>query len=335
MNKGIVIAGNILTDIVKTIDAYPKIGMLSNISSLTRGVGGCVPNTAINLAKIDSTIPLSAIGKIGDDDNGKYVVSELKKYGINTDGVVTSKTAPTSFSDVMSIRGGERTFFHARGANAEFSPEDIDLSAIDCDIFHIGYILLLDIFDKPDEEYGTVMARFLKSVQDKGIKTSIDAVSDSTTNYGEKIKPTFRYCDYVIINEVECTKAWDIEGTDQNGDPIVPNIRKAMELTLEAGVREKVIVHCKKMSFSLDKSGEFTVCHSLRIPKDKILGSVGAGDSFCAGSLYSLYHGLSDKELLEFSSAAAGCNLFAENSTDGMLPKEEILKILAQYSPMS
>jgi sugar/nucleoside kinase (ribokinase family) len=127
---------------------------------------------------------------------------------------------------------------------------------------------------------------------------------------------------------------WGIEGTDKNGDPIIPNIKRAMELTLNEGVREKVIVHCKKMAFSLDKSGEFTECYALSIPRSMILGSVGAGDSFCAGSLYSLYRGLSDKDLLEFASAAAGCNLFAENSTDGMLPKEEILKILEKYPPM-
>jgi sugar/nucleoside kinase (ribokinase family) len=45
-----------------------------------------------------------------------------------------SKENPTSYSDVMSLRSGERTFFHARGANAEFSPVDIDIDALDCKI---------------------------------------------------------------------------------------------------------------------------------------------------------------------------------------------------------
>ena len=59
--KGIVIAGNILTDVCKNIDTYPKIGMLANISSVKRAVGGCVPNTGIDLATIDKSIPISAI----------------------------------------------------------------------------------------------------------------------------------------------------------------------------------------------------------------------------------------------------------------------------------
>lgn len=65
---------------------------------------------------------------------------------------------------VMSLPNGDRTFFHKKGANAELSPDDINIDSIDCDIFHIGYIFLLDKFDEIDSEYGTVMARLLKSV---------------------------------------------------------------------------------------------------------------------------------------------------------------------------
>ena len=65
--RGIILAGNILADIVKRIDCYPKMGMLSNILSVSRAVGGCVPNVGIDLAKIDRSIPITAMGRIGDD----------------------------------------------------------------------------------------------------------------------------------------------------------------------------------------------------------------------------------------------------------------------------
>ena len=42
--KGITIAGNILTDIVKQIDCYPKIGMLANVTEISQAVGGCAPH---------------------------------------------------------------------------------------------------------------------------------------------------------------------------------------------------------------------------------------------------------------------------------------------------
>ncbi len=329
--KGIGIAGNILVDTVKSIDYYPEIGMLASILSQSRGVGGCVPNTAINLAKLDSSVPIYAAGLVGNDDNGKYVISRLEDFGIDTRAVNITDNAPTSYSDVMSVSGGERTFFHARGANALFSGSDIDVASLDCEILHIGYAMLLDGFDKFDDEYGTVMARVLCNAQKAGIKTSIDAVSSKNDNYGKIMKASYKYCDYAILNELECCAAWGLDATFENGDPHISNIKAAMQKSISCGIREKMIVHSKKASFCLDKNGTFTVVPSLKIPKSEIKGSVGAGDSFCAAALYGIYLGFGDEKLLSFASAAAACNLRAENATDGMLPAEEIEKICKEY----
>ena len=105
-----------------------------------------------------------------------------------------------------------------------------------------------------------------------------------------------------------------------------------MQKMAEAGVREKVIVHAKEMSFILDcESGEFCEVNSLKIPPEEIMGSVGAGDAFCAGCLYGLYNGMPDRQILEFASAAAACNLFAANSVDGMRARGEILQLPEKY----
>ena len=118
---GISIAGNILTDNVKMVGAYPEKGMLATITAETLAVGGCVPNTAIDIKKVDPNLEVSVFGRIGNDYKGEYVLAEMKKVGLNCDGVKVSSTAPTSYSDVITVSGtGERTFFHNRGANAEF-----------------------------------------------------------------------------------------------------------------------------------------------------------------------------------------------------------------------
>ena len=330
--KGIIVAGNMLVDVVKNISTYPKVGMLAHVEDISYAVGGCAPNTAIDLAKLDPRLSVGVCGTVGLDENGRFILSELQMNGINVDRVVSVPGVPTSFSDVMSMPTGERTFFHKKGTNAEFSPEHINIKNLNCDILHIGYILLLDKFDAEDEEYGTVMARFLHDVQKRGIKTSIDVVSDSSADYGKKIIPALRYCDYVIINEIECCSIWGLDPHRSDGTLDRAAIRLAMEKTAAEGVRSKVVVHCKEACFLLDvRSGDFIEVASLKIPTEEIRGSVGAGDAFCAGCLYGLYHHYPDRKLLEFASAAAACNLFAANSVDGMRSKEEINAMMEQY----
>ena len=329
---GIAIAGNILADIVKTVDIYPEIGMLAHITGVSRAVGGCVPNTAINLAKIDHDIPIGAIGRVGDDEYGRYVLSEMNQHRIDTRQVSVSLAHPTSFSDVMSLPSGERTFFHSKGANLEFSPSDVDIAALNCTILHIGYIFLLDEFDREDREYGTVMARFLHDVQQHGIKTSIDMVSDSEGDYRAKVVPALPYCDYVIINELESGMISGISAYNEDGTLNVENVERTMRFIAEQGVREKVVVHCKQAGFLYDvRTAAFTVVPSLAIPAEQIKGSVGAGDAFCAGALYGIYNDWNDTKILEFASAAAACNLFSENSVGGMRSKEEILAMEEIY----
>ena len=334
--NGILLAGNVIADYIKTIDTYPTIGMLSNVTEVSRSVGGCVPNTAINLAKIDPTMPLFAAGRVGDDENGRFIIEQLNAYGISTEEISVSPTASTSFSDAMSLRSGERTFFHCRGANSEFGPEHITPENWTCRIAHFGYVLLLDRFDQAEETCGTVMAKTLQAVQALGIKTSLDAVSDSSGNFPKTLIPALRYCDYVILNEIESCSAWGLSPRTADGRLDEQNVRSAIRRMAEAGVKEKIIVHAKEAAFICNVAdGQITVLPSLKVPAEEIVGSTGAGDAFCAASLYGLYHGYADRDLLEFASAAAVCNLTRDNAVDGMKPAAEVAEIAKTYPRLS
>ena len=330
--RGIAFVGNLIVDEVKNIDNYPNMGYLANIVSEKRAVGGAVPNVGIDLATIDKDIPISAIGGVGDDENGRFLISSLQASGIDTSGVVIKKNVKTSYTDVMST-SAERTFFSYRGASGCFTPEDVDLSKLCCTILHFGYVMLMDGFDKDDAEYGTTLARFLKEVQKMGIKTSVDAVSCKDKSvFSKKILPALKYTDYLILNELEICSAFNEDAYDGNSNLREGVLKACMQKALDAGVSEKVIVHSKPAGYCLSKNGEYTKVNSFVVPKELIKGSVGAGDAFCAGSLYGIYNGYTDKEILEFASAAAVCNLFEENSVDGMRRKEEILKITEKFT---
>lgn len=329
--KGICVAGNIVADVVKNIDAYPGVGMLSNIKSVSLAVGGCVPNVGIDLKTLDPGLPVMGLGRVGDDDYGRFILSQLVKSGMDVKGIMVSPSSLTSFSDVMSLPGGERTFFHARGANAEFEPSQIDLGSLDCRLLHIGYILLLDRFDAPDPEYGTVMARFLKDVQARGIRTSVDIVSDTSGKYAQTVLPALKYCDYFIANELECCQVWGLDPRRENGTLDIHTLRDAMERTLGQGVARKVIVHAPEAGLCLSRDGGFTLCPSLDIPEDMIKGSVGAGDAFCAGALTAIYREMDDMGMLEIASAAAACSLLSVSAVGGMMDFEAVYRFMRAF----
>jgi sugar/nucleoside kinase (ribokinase family) len=333
MGKGITIAGTIAVDHNNIIDQYAQKGMLSNILSSTRGVGGCVSNTLVDLAKIDASIPLYAYGGIGYDENGEYVLKTLKENGIHINGVKKYPGELTAFTDAMIVEStGERTFFTAKGANKVFTYEDIDFNSIDTDMFHMGYAFLMDPFDKEDKEYKTVMAKTLARVQAMGIKTSIDLVSVDNERFSEMVLPSLKYCNYFIVNEIEAGKTVKMNPYDSNGVISENHIHKICENILEAGVRDLVIIHAPQGGWAMSKDKEFIFVPSLKLPQGYIKGSVGAGDAFCAGMLYSIYYQLPIKEALEIACAAAACNLSQVDSTSGMKSISEIKKLMERYN---
>lgn len=325
---GIAIAGNILTDNVKMVGAYPEKGMLATITAETLAVGGCVPNTAIDIKKVDPTVEVSVFGRVGKDYNGEYVLNEMKNVGLNCTGVKVSSTAPTSYSDVITVSGtGERTFFHNRGANAEFCPDDIDLNKLNCKILHVGYLMLLDSFDKINEDGTTPMSNFLKDAQSLGIKTSIDLVSETSGNFHKVATAALPHCDYVIINEIEAGEIVGIAPRDKDGNLLDAAVEQIMQKLFTYGVKEKIIVHCPEKGFCLNKDGIFTAVESVKLPKGFIKGSVGAGDAFCAGSLYSIYNEYSDEETLRFSNLVAVSCLSAADSVSGIKSINELAQL--------
>ena len=331
MNKGIAIAGNLIVDKNKSIPVYPEKGMLVKIESVIPNVGGCVPNTIIDIAKIDKDVPLYAYGKVGADSEGDFLIATLASNGVDTTGVLRSNL-PTSFTDVMNVTTtGERTFFQHPGANSEYDITDIDVDSLECDMFHAGYILLMEKFDEADEEYGTRLSRLLKAVQDKGIKTSVDVVSEEGERFSKLVPPALKYCNYSIINEIEAGRAVGIKPRDKDGKLIEENIKKILEKFFDLGVKDIAIIHCPEGGFALDKSGNYVSIPSQNLPKGYIKGSVGAGDAFCAGVLYGIYKGFSLDKTVEIGNLAAAANLSEVDSISGLRSLDELMQLKEKY----
>ncbi len=306
---GIAVAGSILYDDINAVERYPSAGELVKILSVSRAPGGCVPNVGMDLALMRPELPVYAVGKVGDDDGGRFVCGVMEGAGVNVSGVRRGKNVATSFTQVMSVPGGERTFFTHPGASADFGVNDVDLDALPVRMLHLGYFLLLDRIDRGDG------AKLLAACRERGIKTSIDFVTEAPEKFAA-IRPVLPLVDTLIVNEIEACRLAGLPETQEN-------IRAACEKLMEMGVRERVIVHLPAFGACLSKSG-FTVSGSLLEPPGFKKGATGAGDAFCAGSLLGIYDGKSDREILEFAAMAATVSLSAPDATSGMRDEREI-----------
>ena len=333
MKKKITFCGNILVDSVKTISTWPEKGMLVQISDVRRSVGGSVCNTGVDLKVLDPSVEVSALGKVGADDAGDFAVSALEAKGLDCSRVLRVADVPTTFTDVMTVAGtGERTFFNMHGADSRLLPDDVDATKLDCDIFHLGYLLLLDGLDAPDAEFGTQAARLLAKVQAAGIKTSVDIVSEQSERFPKIVRPALRYCDYLVVNEIEGALATGLPCRGADGTVTVEALSKIAEALFALGVREKVVLHCPEMSVCRSADGAVSVVPSLELPSEWIKGAVGAGDAFCAGMLYSFLTGLSDEAGMKLASCAAAANLAVTDSISGALPLAETLELEKRFN---
>jgi sugar/nucleoside kinase (ribokinase family) len=328
---GIAFAGSIIVDNVKTVESWPERGMLSRILRTERSLGGLVPNTAIYLKTLDPSIPVSAIGCVGTDEPGKFALSTLSSHGIDVSRV-RKIDCPTSFTDVMTLaKTGERTFFNMHGADSLLRPEDVVSPVAGASMVHLGYLLLLDSMDEEDDEYGTAAARLLARLKADGMKTSIDIVSENTPRFAKVVRPALKYCDYLIVNEIEGSLATGIDYRDGDGCTTPERLNLIAEKLFELGVKEKVVLHCPTFGFARDASGKTATVPSLKLPDGWIKGTVGAGDAFCAAMLYGIFKGMSDEESLRLASCTAAANLSSADSLSGAMSLEETMALEGKF----
>ena len=326
--SGILAGGNWIIDQVKMIDVYPQREQLANITGVTvTGTGGSPYNLLINLAKLGANIPLAAAGLVGKDAFGDLILADCAKHKIDTKHLKATPAAPTSYTDVMTeTKGGNRTFFHNRGANAHWGGTDIDFKKTKARFFHLGYLLLLDEMDSADKNHGTKAAKLLAAAQAAGLRTSIDAVSEDSDRFAKIVTPALQYTDYCILNEIEAGKTTGFKIRQDDGKLDTVALRHAAGALLQMGVGELVVIHFPEGGFVRTRKGEDVLQSSLRIPAKDIVGAAGAGDAFCTGMLLGLHEEWDLAKCLETAVCAAAACLSDPSCTGGMKPRSAVCR---------
>lgn len=330
---GITAAGNWIVDRVKRVDGIPARGMLVNIKDQQFSPGGAPVNVLNDLARMKAPFPLAGLGVVGDDEDGQYLLRIFRDLGVDVAGVQTTTAAPTSFTDVMNDEtSGDRVFFHHRGANALFGPQHVAVDRLNGRIFHLGYLLLLDTLDQSDPEHGTVAAGLLKRVREAGFLTSVDVVSEESDRFRTLVPPALKHVDYLILNEIEVSRAVGIRVRGEAGKLDGQALIEAVDKLYEFGNMRLVAVHMPEGVYTRDAAGHRGSRGSLKLPEGFIAGAVGAGDAFCAGMLYGLHEGWDVMAMAQLANCCAAASLSAPGASEGVKSLPEVLSLAAQFA---
>lgn len=330
--SGILAGGSWIVDQVKIIDTYPGQDQLANISGEEQGTGGSPFNVLVDLAQLGATFPLIGCGKMGLDAPADWALSKCKNLNIDTSHIHQDDSHPTSYTLVMTVQStGRRTFFHHPGANAFWDGSELDLNQSNARIFHLGYLLLLDELDKPDPDYGTKAAALLCRAQKAGLQTSLDVVSEDSDRFATIVKPALKYTDYAILNEIEAGKSTGFTIREADNTLNKNALEKAVDAMFDAGVKELAVVHFPEGAYAQNRDGERFWQPSLQIPNDFIQGGAGAGDAFCAGTLFGVHEKMPIQDSLKLGVKAAASCLSHPTCTEGVTSLNGIKKLEDEF----
>jgi sugar/nucleoside kinase (ribokinase family) len=319
MSSGIIAGGNWIRDHVKTVDIWPAEDGLANILSQTDGNGGGPYNVLKDLSKMRAPFPLAGIGLIGDDADGRAILDDCRACGIDAGQLRTEIGVRTSCTDVMTVqKTGRRTFFHNRGANARLGPAAFDFTGRSERIFYLGYLLLLDGLDVAGPDGSPRALEVLRRARAARMTTAVDCVSAPGGRFRAIVAPVLPEVDVLFANDFE---AEQISGLSLGRGAALD--RRAAEEAARAlvglGVRQWVIVHFPEGACACSRAGETVWQPAVRVPSEKIAGTVGAGDALAAGVLLGLHEAWPMARALELGVCAAAVSLLHPTCSESLL----------------
>jgi sugar/nucleoside kinase (ribokinase family) len=325
---GVLCAGTVLVDVAKVIDAYPALDHLATIEQVSLSTGGPGLNMAVDLRMLGAAFPIGVVGAVGDDEYAAFILAECARLGIDTAGVRKLAGAVTSFTDGMIERdGGRRTFFHHSGANALFDASAADLITAGARILHAGAPGIHPVMDRATPGGGNGWSALLQRAQAAGLHTNLEMVSLAPDRTTQVARPCLPCLDSIVINELEAGALTGIEASAPTADgPVDWPAMQAMALNLiEQGVSVLAVVHFPAGCVAAAPGGRTWRQGSVRLPREQVRSTTGAGDAFAAGVILGLHEGWPVERCLRLAVASAAAGVRSPNTSDGIKPAEQCL----------
>lgn len=293
--------GNALVDVLVRLDGdgllerlgLPKGGMTLIDETRQRELRGCMEglpvemstggsagNTMLAMAKLGDDVGF--VGKVGDDDLGRFFSENCKEVGI--DAQLLRCGLPTGVANTFITPDGERTFGTHLGAAATLRAEDITPELFrDVATAHVeGYLVqnhaLMEAICRTATEAGTMLSLDL---------ASYNVVLSDLAFFRHLVQD---YIDIVFANEEEAT------AFTGKSDPLEA-------LRSIAAMKCLAVVKLGSKGASVRLGSEEAVVDALKVP---VVDTTAAGDFFAGGFLHALAKGASLQDCLRFGTLLAG-----------------------------
>lgn len=328
--KGVISAGTWALDTIKRVDCWPQEEHLAQIINTDMQGGGSGHNLAVDMRKLDSAMLVEAIGLVGNDTDGEFLLAKASDAGIKTTQLHQSELERTSFTDVISDPAGKRTFFHFSGTSNLLSPEHFDFGSCKGRLLHLGLLGLHETMDSQWQDFENGWVAVLADAKTHGIATNLELCSIAPERIQAIATPCLPYLDTLIINEFELSALSGIDVVGDNGAIVTDQCVVAAKSLFNKGSMSLVVVHHPAAAIAVTVDDEVFIKPSFAVHPSWVESSVGAGDAFAAGMLYGIHENWNYDASLKLAHAAAAASLRAATTVGSVETVAECLAFAAR-----
>jgi len=301
--------GILVADLVaRPVEEIPPPGELRLVGGMDLCIGGCAASTAAALARLG--VAVGALGKVGCDPLGDFLLQALRRDGVDTGAVLRDPAVATSATMALVGPTGERCFLHALGGNGALRREEVSLAQTGpAPVLHVGGTGLLPALD------GAPLAALCAEAHGLGMEVSLDTAWDVSGDW-TRLLPVLAHVDYFLPSQIEASRIFGVT------EP--PAIAAA---ALAHGVRAVAVKLGADGCYvqTADSAGRYLP--ALRGP---VVDTTGAGDAFCAGFLAASVHGRDPFEAARLGTAAACMGISRLGAVAGVGSWAQALDVLAR-----
>jgi len=328
---GFLTAGTFCLDRNITVDSWPEEDMVATARAVATAGGGSACNFAIDMRKLDPTVPVETQTLVGADADGDFLVSVAEAHGIDTRGFARTAEAHTQTTDAYHASDtGRRTHILFEGTARVMTPEHFDFSTTGARFLHLGLPGIHQKMDGPWKGDRNGWVTVLKRARSAGLETNLELVSTSVDHLRETILPCLPHLTTLVCNDFEIGALASAE-TVTDGVTDIDGVEMAARKVLGTGAMEFVAVHFTAGAVLVTRDGETVFIPSVRVPPEDHRGANGAGDAFAAGFFYGRHKGWSHPRCLRMGHATSAASLRAPGTYEAVESAEAVLALADRW----